>query len=210
MFCKYIVYWVGLKTGIWGGEISAQFIPRGNSRVGCTFRFCLDAEDSSGVMRGAESPRDFWLGNFCWRIGKKEARKKGKRGENWEEKEKKENYKREGGKLKMEVGKVIKEVRTFFFFFFFFFFLLFTFENDNFVLGLPKWEFFTGKKHFTPVKKSGKITLTPQKNTPVTPLEDRTAHLCSCSQNNKPHLLTKLAIFSCILLYFWTNIVFFG
>ena len=32
----------------------------------------------------------------------------------------------------------------------------------------------------------------------------------SCSQNNKRHLLTKLAIFSCIFLYFWTNIVFFG
>ena len=49
--------------------------------------------------------------------------KKLKRGENWEEK--KENCKREGGKLEMEVGKVVKretEVRTFFFFFFFFFF----------------------------------------------------------------------------------------
>ena len=42
-------------------------------------------------------PRDFWPGNFCLRIGKKEARKKGKRGENWEEK--KENCKREGGKI---------------------------------------------------------------------------------------------------------------
>ena len=75
----------------------------------------------------------------------------------------------------MEVGKVIKrgegeEVRTFFFFFFFF--LLFSFENDgNLFLGLPKWKFSTGKKHFTPGKKSGKMTLPPQKSMPVTPLK---------------------------------------
>ena len=40
----------------------------------------------------------------------------------------------------------------------------------KFVLGLPEWEFSTGKKHFTPGKKSGKMTLPPQKNMPVTPL----------------------------------------
>ena len=51
-------------------------------------------------------PRDFWPGNFCWPTGEKEARKKGERGGNWEEK--KENCKREGGKLKMEGGKVTK------------------------------------------------------------------------------------------------------
>ena len=36
----------------------------------------------SGVTGGGQGervpPRDFWPGNFCWRIGKKEARKKGK------------------------------------------------------------------------------------------------------------------------------------
>ena len=50
--------------------------------------------------RSMVPPRDFWLGNFCWPSGKKEARKKGKMGENWEEK--KENCKREereGGKV---------------------------------------------------------------------------------------------------------------
>ena len=95
-----------------------------------------------GRQGGRVPPRDFWPGNFCWRIGKKEARKKGKRGENGEEK--KETFKREGGKLEMEVGK---EVRTFFVFCFFFW--LFTFENDGNLWGLPKWEFATGKKHFT-------------------------------------------------------------
>ena len=68
----------------------------------------------------------------------------------------------------MEVGKVIKRGEDLFFFFFF---LLFTFENNrNLFLGLPKWEFSTGKKHFMPGKKSGKMTLPPQKNMPVTPL----------------------------------------
>ena len=68
-----------------------------------------------------------------------EARKKGKRGENWE---KKENCKREGGKLEMEVGKVIKRGEDLFFFFFFAFHF---WKRQKFVLGLPKWEF-TGKK----------------------------------------------------------------
>ena len=75
-----------------------------------------------GGGRGGRVPlRDFWPGNFCWRIGKKEARKKGKRGENWEEKVenwkwKQENMRKRGEDL---------------FFFFFFFFLLFTFEKDK-------------------------------------------------------------------------------
>ena len=37
-------------------------------------------------------------------------------------------------------------------------------------MGLPKWEFSTGKKHFMLGKKSGKMILPPQKNMPVTPL----------------------------------------
>ena len=43
-------------------------------------------------------------------------------------------------------------------------------KRRKFVLGLPKWEFSTGKKHFMPGTKSGKMTLPPQKNMPVTPL----------------------------------------
>ena len=93
------------------------------------------------------------------------------------EKRGKENCKRKGGKLKMEGGKVTKWGEDLFFFFFFFFFLFsfFFFFASHFskplkyVLGLLEWTFSTGKKHFTPGKKSGKMTLPPQKNFPVTP-----------------------------------------
>ena len=64
---------------------------------------------------------------------------------------------RKGGKLEMEVGKRQKKRWGPFFFFFHFW------KRRKFVLGLPKWEFSTGKKHFTPGKKSGKMTLPPQK-----------------------------------------------
>ena len=83
---------------------------------------------------------------------KKRQGKKEKRGENWEEK--KENCKREGGKLEIEGVKVTKWGEDFFFFFFFF---AFHFSKpQKFVLGLQKWKVSTGKKHFTPGKKSGK------------------------------------------------------
>ena len=42
-------------------------------------------------------------------------------------------------------------------------------KRRKFILGLTKWKS-TGKKHFTQGNKSGKITLPPQKNFPVTPL----------------------------------------
>ena len=77
--------------------------------------------------------------------GKNRQGKKGKRGKN--EEEKKENCRREGGKLEMEVGKVIKSGENFFFFFLIFY-----------------WE------HFTLGKKSGKTTFPSQKNMPVIPL----------------------------------------
>ena len=81
----------------------------------------------------------------------------------------------------MEVKNLQNEERTFFSFLFFFFFYLFIYllffffalhfsKLLKFVLGLPKWKFPTGKRHFTPGKKSGKMTLPPQKNFPVTPL----------------------------------------
>ena len=38
-------------------------------------------------------------------------------------------------------------------------------------MGLQKWKFSTGKKHFTPGNKSGKMTLPPQKKFPVSPLD---------------------------------------
>ena len=61
-----------------------------------------------------------------------------------------------------------------FFLCFCFCFVLFVFHFSKplkKILGLPKWKFSTGKKHFTPGKKSGKMTLPPQKNFPVTPLD---------------------------------------
>ena len=89
-----------------------------------------------------------------------------KRGENGGEKM--ENCNREGAKLKMEGGKSSKMRRRgpFFFFSFAFHFS----KSLKFVLGLPKWRFSTGRKLFTPGKKSGKMTLPPWKNFPVTPL----------------------------------------
>ena len=97
-------------------------------------------------------PRDFWSGNFSLPTRKKEARKKGKGGENWEEK--KENCKKEGGKLKMEGGKVTKwgNVTKWGEDFFFFFFAFDFSKLLKFVLGIPKWKFSTRKKHFTPGK----------------------------------------------------------
>ena len=63
----------------------------------------------------------------------------------------KENRKREGGKLKMEGGKVTKWGKNLSFFFY----LHFS-KTLKCVLGLSKWEFSTGKKHFTPGKKQEK------------------------------------------------------
>ena len=106
-----------------------------------------------GEAGGRVPPRDFWPGNFCWPNGKIEARKKGKMEQKRRKIEKgKENRKREGWKVenwKWKEEKLQNVERTIFFFFFFF--------------GLPKWKFSTGKKYFTHGKKSGKMTLPPQK-----------------------------------------------
>ena len=81
--------------------------------------------------------------------------------------EKKDNRKRDGGKLKNE-RKSYKMSSFFFFFVLFCLFVLFCFFHFSkplkFVLGLPNWEFSTRKKHFTSGKKSGKMTLPPLKN----------------------------------------------
>ena len=113
--------------------------------------------------RGGAGP-----GNFCWPTGKKEARKKGKRGENWEEK--KENCKREGGKLKrlkregeilkMEGGKVKKWTKWRDDLFFFFFACHFS-KPLKFGLCLQKRKFSTRKKHFTLGKKIRKNDFAP-------------------------------------------------
>ena len=59
----------------------------------------------------------------------------------------------------------------FIYLFIYYFFLLFTFENNrNLFWAYQNGNFLPGKKHFTPGKKSGKMTLSPQKNIPVKPL----------------------------------------
>ena len=104
--------------------------------------------------QGAEcSPRDFWLGNFCWPTGKKEAKKKGK---GWKIEKKKENCKRERGKLKMEGGKVRK-----WFFFFFFFFCFSLFKTTKICFGSTKMEIFYQEKAFHAGKKIGKNDFAP-------------------------------------------------
>ena len=75
------------------------------------------------------------------------------------------------GKNENGMRKSYKMMRGLFFsFFFFFFFALHFSERLKFVLGQSRWAFYTGKKYFTPGKKSGKLNLPPQKNIPVTPL----------------------------------------
>ena len=98
---------------------------------------------------GAECPpRDFWPGNFCWRIGKKEAGKKGKRGENWEEKVenwkwKQENVRKRGEDL---------------FFFFFCFSLL---KTTKICFGSTKMGIFYREKAFHAGKKNQEKWLCP-------------------------------------------------
>ena len=65
-----------------------------------------------------------------------------KREKGWKLRRKKENCKREGGKVTKGGGDL----------FFFFFFCFYFSKPLKFVLGLPKWKFSTGKKHFTPGK----------------------------------------------------------
>ena len=118
-----------------------------------------------GGAGGKVPPRDFWPGNFCWRIWKKEARKKWKRGENWEEK--KENYKREGGKKKRKWKweKLWKEKRGEDIFFFFS-----HLKTTEICFGNQSTFPVSFNREFSTGKKSGKAALPPQKNMPITPL----------------------------------------
>ena len=121
-------------------------------------KFELTTCRASGVTGGGggqSAPRDFWLGNFCWSIGKKEARKKGKRGENWEEKT--ENCEGEGGKLELEVGKVMKRGEDLFFFFFCFSLL----KTTEICFGSTKIGIFYREKAFHIGKKIRKNYFAP-------------------------------------------------
>ena len=105
--------------------------------------------------RGQSTPQRLLTRKFL--LTNREKRGKEKKGK-WSRKEGK--LKKGGGKLKIEGGEVIKWEEDFFSFHFS--------KRLKFVLGVPKREFYTGKKDFTRGKKSGKMTLPPQKNIPLT------------------------------------------
>ena len=104
-------------------------------------------------MRGGRvPPRDFCPGNFCWRTGKKEARKKGKRGENWEEKV--ENW-------KWKQKNVRKRGEDLFFFFFFFFFCFSLLKTTKICFGSTKMGIFYREKAFHAGKNNQEKWLCP-------------------------------------------------
>ena len=152
-------------------------------------------QDSGVTGRGQSAPQDLWPGNFLLTYREKRGKEKKEKGWNWEEK-KENNCKREGGKLEMEVGKVILRWGPFFFFFFFFFHF---WKWLKFVLGLQKWEFSTRKKHFTPGKIREKMTLPPQKNMPVTPLIQDSIYLSPGKTNKQKNKTKKNLTFSMLL-----------
>ena len=137
---------------------------------------------TSGVTSGGGggAPETSDRGIFANVSGNKRQGKKGK-GIKIEKKRKmKDNCKRKGGKLGNGSRKSYKKrwgLFPFFVVFFvlfcfvlFFFFAFHFWKPRKFVLDLPKWEFSTGKNISRRGKKSGKMTLPPQKNMPVTPL----------------------------------------
>ena len=69
--------------------------------------------------------------------------------------EKKENEKGKVENLKWKEEKLQNEERACFFFFFF----QLSSKPLKYFFGVPKLEFSTGKKHFTPGKESEKMTL---------------------------------------------------
>ena len=98
-----------------------------------------------------------------WRNRLTYREKRGKeKSENVAEK-KKENRKREVGKLKLKEELVQNEERKLFFFFF-------TFENHRNLFWVYQNGSFLPGKHFPPRKKSGKMTLPPLKYIPPAPL----------------------------------------
>ena len=107
-----------------------------------------------GEGQGEECPsRDFWLGNFCWCIGKREARKIGK-------KEQKKKGKLKKGRWKIENGRRKSYKKRWGFFFFFFYFSLF--KTTEICFGVyTKMEIFYREKAFHARKKIRKNDFAP-------------------------------------------------
>ena len=103
--------------------------------------------------------------------------------------EKKENPKREGRKLKMEGGGSKYKMQRGPFFFFFFLAFLFS-KPLKFVLGVPKCEFSTGKKHLM----LGKNDFAPLKNIPLMLLAKfiKSKHF---QKRNDPRKVTSISDF---------------
>ena len=123
---------------------------------------------TSGVTGGGQGgrvpPQRLLTGKFLLTYREKRGKEKG--GKGWK-------LRRKGGKLETEAGK--RQKKRWGPFFFFFFFLLFTFENDeNLFWVYQNGNFLPGKNISGREKKSGKMTLPPQKNMPVTPLPTTT------------------------------------
>ena len=104
-----------------------------------------------GGRGGRVPPRDFWPGNFCWPIEEKEGRKNGKMEQERRQIEKgkveNENWMRKSDKMRREMRRGP----------FFFFFGCHFSKPLKFVLGQPKWEFSTWKKHFITGKNQEKF-----------------------------------------------------
>ena len=116
--------------------------------------------------RVSECPLTLLTGKFLLTYREKRGKEKKENGE------RRKIKKREKGRWKCWKCKeenFENMERTFLFFFFFFFSFHFS-KPLKFVLSLPKWEFSSGKKHFTPGKKIRKKWLPPLKNIPLTPL----------------------------------------
>ena len=103
---------------------------------------------TAGERGGSRLPTTLSPENLCWPTGKRGGMEK------W----RKEGNQKVKGRWKIGNGrrKSYKMRRR----------LCFPFHFSKplkYVLGLRKWEFSTGKRHFTPGKKSGKIPLSPLK-----------------------------------------------
>ena len=108
----------------------------------------------SGVtgVGGAEWPLTLLTGKFLLTYREQRGKEKGKMEKKIRKikKRKVENWKWKGGKLQNEERTFLLLLLFLLLFFCFFVFFVFHFSKPlKFVLGLPKWEFSTGKKHFT-------------------------------------------------------------
>ena len=130
------------------------------------------------VGRGQSASQRLLTRKFLLTYREKRGKENVEKGGKLERKRRK-NCKREGRKLKMEGGKssIMRRGPFFSFLFFFFFFFCFCFffvfvfvffcfllfKTTKICFGATKMELFYRKKHFTPGKKSGKMTFPPHK-----------------------------------------------